>query len=295
MKKKALMLACCLAFSNAYAATNTVNQETFASTKKILQLPNGTNIAYTETGNPSGKPVLLIHGFTDNARSWSLMTPYLNQDYRIISMDLRGHGKSSAPECCYALQDLGYDVKLLLDKLGIQKAALVGHSLGSIVTQVVAERYPEKVSEIVLVSTTSGTSRTSGQDSWLATEIAKLKQPIDPDSQFMLEWYANPTEVNNDFLTRERRESANVPVNVWRSILAEMQVNEFGRNLKKIKAPALIIHGEKDPLFGKQDQEQLKTDLQAAKFIDYPNAAHNVMWEVPREVAENINSFLSSK
>jgi pimeloyl-ACP methyl ester carboxylesterase len=222
------------------------------------------------------------------------MTPYLNQTYRIISMDLRGHGKSSAPECCYTLQDLSYDAKLLLDKLGIDKAIVVGHSLGSMVTQVLAENYPERVSKVVLISSTADTDRVTDPNGWLATEIGKLKQPIDPNSQFMLDWYANPNEVNAEFIVKERIESAAVPVNVWRAILVETQTNEFGRRLNYLQAPALIMHGSKDPLFDAQDQDKLKLGLPKAKFIEFPNQGHNIMWEEPKAVAEAINAFISN-
>lgn len=294
MKKLIIMLACCAALSNVQAAVNPVDQQDFANSKLSVLLTNGTRIAYVESGNPNGPPILLIHGYTDNARSWSLMTPYLNQKYRIISMDLRGHGKSSTPECCYTLQDLSYDAKLLLDKLGIEKAIVVGHSLGSMVTQVLAERFPERVSKVVLISSTSETARVSDANGWLATEIGKLQQPIDPNSQFMLDWYTNPNEVNAEFLEKERNESAAVPVNVWRSILVETQTSEFGRQLKYLYAPALIMHGSKDPLFDGQDQENLKLGLPTAKFIEFPNQGHNIMWEEPKSVAEAINAFISN-
>lgn len=293
MKKLIIILACYLSLSNAQASTNPVDQQHFSDSKINLLLKNGSSIAYVESGNPNGPPILLIHGYTDNARSWSLMTPYLNQKYRIISMDLRGHGKSSKPACCYTLQDMSYDAKLLLDKLNIKKAIIVGHSLGSLVTQVLAERFPNQVSKVVLISSTSSTSRISDPSGWLATEIGKLHQPIDPNSQFMLDWYTNPNDVNAEFLEKERNESAAVPVNVWRSILIEIQTNEFGRQLNFLHAPVLVLHGSKDPLFDEKDQENLKLGLPSAQFIEFPNHGHNIMWEEPKAVAEAINNFIS--
>lgn len=62
------------------------------------------------------------------------MLPYLSKQFRLILVDIRGHGRSSKPECCYGRLDFAYDIKLLLDALEAQQADLVGHSLGSIIT-----------------------------------------------------------------------------------------------------------------------------------------------------------------
>jgi len=65
-------------------------------------------------------------------------------------VDIRGHGRSSKPECCYGRLDFAYDIKLLLDALEVQQADLVGHSLGSIITQTFAEYWPERTRRVVL-------------------------------------------------------------------------------------------------------------------------------------------------
>ena len=73
--------------------------------KKTAQLPDGVTLAYIDTGNPTGPPVVLIHGYTDNARDWAPLLPYLSKRFRLILVDIRGHGKSSKPECCYTRLD----------------------------------------------------------------------------------------------------------------------------------------------------------------------------------------------
>lgn len=69
----------------------------------------------------------------------------LSPNFRHIVVDIRGHGRSDKPECCYARIDFAYDIKLLLDTLKILKADIVGHSSGSLITQVLAEESPERV------------------------------------------------------------------------------------------------------------------------------------------------------
>lgn len=291
----ALLLAMTLFATQGHAQPQPVDQQRFASDKQQTLLPNGTTLAYYEAGDPKGPALVLLHGFTDNARSWSLILPYLDPRYRIIAVDLRGHGRSSAPECCYALSDMAYDIRLLLDRLAIDKASLVGHSLGSILAQTLAEQYPERVDKVVLVSSTSSTAELGKEGGWLATQIAALKAPIDPDSAFMREWYSNPLPVDPDFITRERTESAAVPLQVWRGVLHELQVSEFGRQLPKFKAPVLILHGGQDPLFDANAQAALRQALPKARFHRFTDAGHNLTWEYPQAAAAQINTFLGEQ
>ena len=107
-----------------------VDLDAFDAMKKTAALPDGVTLAYIDTGNPTGPAVVLIHGYTDNARDWVPMLPYLSKRFRLILVDIRGHGKSSKPECCYTRLDFAYDIKLLLDALSIRQADVVGHSPG---------------------------------------------------------------------------------------------------------------------------------------------------------------------
>src|ERR1035438_6659894 len=133
-----------------------IDLNAFDAKKMKLTLPDGEVLAYIDVGNPAGAPVVLIHGYTDNARDWVPLLPYLSKEFRLILVDIRGHGQSSKPECCYTRLDFAYDIKLLLDALGVQKADIVGHSLGSIIAQTFAEYWPERTAHVVLISSTGG-------------------------------------------------------------------------------------------------------------------------------------------
>lgn len=157
-----------------------VDLDAFDGMKKTVALPNSEVLAYIDTDNPAGPAVVLVHGYTDNARDWVPMLPYLSKRFRLILVDLRGHGKSSKPECCYTRVDFAYDIKLLLDALSIQRADIVGHSLGSIVAQTFAEFWPERTNRVVLIASTGGRppGSTGPPQFDFAAEIRKLKEPI---------------------------------------------------------------------------------------------------------------------
>src|SRR5271170_6022143 len=125
-----------------------IDLDAFDASKRSIVLPNGESLAYIDMGERSGTAVVLIHGYTDNARDWVPMVPYLSKRFRLILVDIRGHGKSSKPECCYTRLDFAYDIKLLMDALHLQSADFVGHSLGTIIIQTFAEYWPERTGRI---------------------------------------------------------------------------------------------------------------------------------------------------
>ncbi len=264
-------------------------QAEWVNAKKSIKLANGITLAYVEMGDTQGPPTLLIHGYTDNSRSWSLIAPYL-KGRRLLAIDLRGHGKSDAPACCYAYTDLADDASLFLDAMSIAEADVIGHSLGSLAAQLLAAQHPDKVGDLVLISSTTGFG--DGPGSWLWDNVTALKAPIDPNSQFMKDWYANINPVDEDFLTRERTESAATPLHVWTGVLWATAVNDLTLIAPLVKSPILVLWGEKDGLFDLSDQEKLEKAYPNARFEVFAGAGHNMFWEFPKDAATIINDFL---
>jgi pimeloyl-ACP methyl ester carboxylesterase len=279
----------------------TVDLDAFDAMKKSVALPDGMTLAYIDTGNPTGPPVVLIHGYTDNARDWVPMLPYLSKRFRLILVDIRGHGKSSKPECCYTRLDFAYDIKLLLDALSIRQADVVGHSLGSIIAQTFAEYWPERTDRVVLISSTGGRppGSTAPAQFDFAAEIRKLKDPIDPDSPFMIAWWDSPTPVNPDFIRRERQDSAAIPLEVWLAVLDEAlpgatAYSDLQSTLPRLKAPTLLIWGSKDPIMEEPVRKTLRDALPGAQVKIFEGLGHNPFWENPPAVARVINAFLAA-
>src|SRR3984957_15306245 len=249
-----------------------VDLNAFDASKRSIALPNGETLAYIDRGERSGPAVVLIHGYTDSARDWVPMLPYLSKRYRLILVDIRGHGQSSKPECCYTRLDFAYDIKLLLDALGVHKADIVGHSLGSLIAQTFAEYWPERTAHVVLISSTGGSppdlKKKPAFD--FAAEIRKLKEPIDPGSPFMIAWWDSPTPVDADFIRRQRKDAAGIPLRVWLAVLDEALSEKtlYGAlqsTLPRLQAPVLLIWGSKDPIIEVPARQSLIHALPAAK------------------------------
>jgi len=295
-----IALCACVGLASAAPTRPPLKQsldlDTFDGLKKVTLLPSGQRLAYIDMGNPGGPPVILIHGYTDSARDWLPLVPYLSVNYRLILIDIRGHGRSAKPECCYTLIDFAYDIKQLMDVLNISEADLIGHSLGSLISQRFAEEWPARTRRVVLISSTAGPKPCEPRkkpEFDFAAEIRKLKEPIDPESPFMIQWWASPTPVDPEFLRRQRRDAAAIPLSVWLAVL-DQGVNFEGlqQRLPRLKAKTLLIWGSKDTIMSEDGRETLRAGLPTAKVKTFVGLGHNPFWENPQAVAETINSFL---
>ncbi|MFZ0499919.1 MAG: alpha/beta hydrolase [Steroidobacteraceae bacterium] len=283
--------------ASATAAAMRVDLRPLDAARHTVALPDGITLGYVQLGDPRGVPVVLIHGYTDSDLDWAPLVPYLSPQLRLVLIDLRGHGVSSKPECCYTRLDFAYDVKLLLDALGIQRADIVGHSLGSMIAQTFAEYWPQRTARVVLISSTGGPPPGSGPrkpEFDYAAAIRRLKEPIDPDSAFMKEWWASPKPVDPEYLRRQRVNAAAIPLEVWLAVLDQGLVDsDLQRTLPRLRAPTLLIWGGADPIMEPAVRWTLRRALPRAKVVIFPGLGHNPFWEDPRACAAVINKFLA--
>lgn len=270
--------------------SNIPSQEDWVDAKQEVTLESGLDVSYVEIGTPDGHPVLLLHGYTDNSRSWSLLAPHLG-GRRLIAMDLRGHGDSEAPPCCYGLDTLANDVDRFMEKVGINEADVVGHSLGSMTAATLAAYYPDRVDELVLIS--SSTYMPKGASDWLWNNVPSMEHPLDPESEFIMNWYSNPTPVDEDFISRERAESAAAPKATWMGVLRGLTLTDWTPIASRIEAPTLILWGDQDGFFGVESQEHIQKTLPEAQHITYEGYGHNMFWEIPEKAGRDITDFLS--
>ena len=118
-------------------------------------LATGIRIRYAEAGDPAGDPIIMLHGYSDSWYSFSPIMPLLESRYRLLSLDQRGHGASDQPASGYGLRDLAEDVVAFMDEMKIERATIVGHSMGSLVAQQLGVIAPGRIDRLVLVG--SGT------------------------------------------------------------------------------------------------------------------------------------------
>ena len=122
-----------------------------SATVQSAQLGNGVTLQYVEQGNPSGTPVVLLHGGTDSWHSFDLVLPYLPASIRAFALTMRGHGDSSRPESGYRYSDFSDALAEFMDLVGLRSAVIAGHSMGASIAQRFALDYPERTLGLVLL------------------------------------------------------------------------------------------------------------------------------------------------
>lgn len=261
--------------------------------RSAARLPSGITLRYTEQGRANRPAVVLIHGYSDSWFSWSRILPLLPSAVHVIVPDLRGHGDSDRPRSGYGMRQLALDVLELMDVKGIERATVVGHSLGGLVAQQVALAAPERVERLVLVSTGASIHDIAVLAD-LRSAIDGLTDPVPQD--FIREFQESTVfaPVPPEFMDRIVAESSKLPARVWHELLKGMLDMPRTTDLRTIQAPALIVWGENDAIFTRAQQDELVT-LTRGTLRVYAATGHAPHWERPDEFARDLLGFLQSQ
>lgn len=263
-------------------------QSAWVESKKYVRVNEQIEMAYVEWGNTEEEPVLLIHGYSDNSRAFSEIAPYFTKKH-YFAIDLRGHGNSTAPDCCYYLGNLSEDVNDFMEKMKIDKASIVGHSLGSITSGIFASLYPEKVDKLILIS--SALKMDEGVLNWLYDTVTTIDYPIDPKSDFIQnDWAPNPN--GDEMLSYLQIEEAKMPRTAWVGLVKALEVLDWTRAARHITAPTLLMWGDQDQLMLENDQGDLQKAISHSVYKVYEGLGHSMYWENPEKASLDIIEFL---
>ena len=250
-----------------------------------------TRLPYVEHGDPDGVPVVMLHGVTDSWRSFEPVLPHLPDDIRAIAVTQRGHGDAPKPERGYLIEDMARDAVELLDDLGIERAVVVGHSMGSWVTQRIAIDYPERLLGVVL----AGSFKSAvARDTALAAELRALGDVPDPITyQHALEWQestvARPIDAGQmDVFVRE---SLKMPARIWTAAFNGFAEIDQREELAEMTVPALLVWGDRDAFIPRETQDELLETLSDARLQVYEGVGHAVHWEQPERFAADVAEF----
>lgn len=256
-------------------------------------LPNGLRLEYLEQGDPTGVPVILLHGYTDSRRSWERILPMLPNSLRVFALTQRGHGESDKPATGYAPADFAGDVIQFMDLLGVRQAVIVGHSMGSIVGRRIALDYPERVRGLVLegaFATLKGNQIM--EDFW--------KQAIEPlpDSvphQFVLDFQRSTLArpVPDWFFDLVVGESRKAPIQVWKGVIGQLVQTDFLAETAQIQTPTLILWGDRDAFAPLAEQKLLQSTIPGSRLVIYTGTGHGMHWEEPERFVDDLVKFVA--
>ncbi|WP_181991296.1 alpha/beta fold hydrolase [Hungatella hathewayi] len=274
-----------------------------------VKLDTGIDMAYMTCGPEDGTPIVLIHGATDSRNSWSQLAPILSDaGYHCFIPELRGHGKTSKPVPPvegYTVEQHTKDILDFMDKINLEHATIVGHSLGSIITQELLITTPERVDKAVLISSTASIVG-NPTVSWIlngdGTDFLGVngysKERKIPD-EFIKSWTSTSNEAE-DFQKAVYEHAKSLPYEAWYGIFKGCDQVDNTQRLSSVTAPVDVIWGTGDELFLKEDQELLQLSLSNADLqtLDINGATHNIHWDsknICQQVADEIIRFVNEK
>jgi pimeloyl-ACP methyl ester carboxylesterase len=164
----------------------------------------GLTLHYTDWGNEAAPPLILIHGGLDHSRSWDQLALSLRTNFHVIAPDLRGHGDSDwATGSSYSLADHVYDLTCMMTSLGLEAAAIVGHSMGGMVSLVYAGAFPEKVSRLAVLD--GVTNFPARRIKPIETRIAEWVAVLDKTARRKIHRYASVADAAERMRARNAR------------------------------------------------------------------------------------------
>ena len=260
--------------------------------RKDITLSSGITLEYVRRGDPSGVPVVFLHGITDSWRSFEWMLPHLPASINAHAVSVRGHGGSDRPAHGYEMQDFARDIDGFMERLGVRSAVVVGHSMGSGVALRLALDYPSRVRALVLIGAMASWRDNPAVDEVVKT-VAGFTDTVDPEftREFQLSTVATSVP---DIIDVAVEESLRVPARVWKEAFAGIAHADVSRDLTTIAAPTLIVFGGKETFVTRASQDELLRGIRGSRLVVYEDAGHAVHWDEPARVAREVAAFVGA-
>ena len=256
---------------------------------------NGIDVNYEIHGKEGAPWLVLSHSLACSVRMWDPQIAALQSKYRILAYDTRGHGATEAPRGAYTLEMLADDLSALLKALNISSAHYCGLSMGGMIGQTFALRYPGVFKTLSLADTTS---RYPAEAAPVWADRIKLAEAkgMEPLAQPTLErWFTEPfRKANPAVVDGIRKLIVATPVAGYVGCSHAIPKIDLTARIKDIKCPILVIVGEQDPGTPVAMAREIHDNAPGSKLVVLPQAAHLANLEQPAGFTRALQDFLSS-
>lgn len=245
-----------------------------------------------------GMPLLFIAGLASDSQSWLPVLDIFAEDFKTIIFDNKGSGRSDAPNLDYSIGQMADDAAMLLDHLDIESAHVIGHSMGGYIAQELAINHPDRIDKLVLVSTSTVSSKRNNQ--LFRSFLEKWRQGMDMELWFrdMLFWLFSPQKFDDkEFIDEFIQFLLDYPY--LQSITDfEMQIKAISNfdsreRLSEIDAEALVLVGEEDIMITPKESLALSCGISGESCeVHLPNVAHSMFLEDPYSSSKAAMDFL---
>ncbi len=255
---------------------------------------NGIEMHYEIHGKEGAPWLTLSHSLACSVRMWDEQIATFKDRYRVLAFDTRGHGASTAPSGAYTLELLADDLRALLKHAGIERTHFVGLSMGGMIGQTFALKYPGVLTSLVLADTTS---RYPAEAAPLWAERIKTAEErgMQPLVQPTLErWFTEGfRKARPEVVARVGQLILDTPVAGYAGCSHAIPKINLTSRLKEIKCPILVVVGEQDPGTPVAMAREIHDNAPGSKLVIIPNAAHLSNLEQPQAFDRALAEFLA--
>ena len=256
---------------------------------------NGISLAYSDRG--SGLPFIFLHAFPLNRTMWRPQEDALSSQFRIITVDLRGHGDSDAPLWHYTLDQAAEDVRALMDHLSIRQAVFVGLSMGGYILFALYRKYPDRVKGMVFADTRAQADTPEGREARFQLAQIAYRNGAAAVADIMIPKLLSPATVTTrpDLVRTVRAMIEGTQVSgIAGDLMAMAERPDSTPFLEGITCPAHIIVGELDQATPPSEAKLMADRIPGSRLTLIPNAAHLANLEQPEAFNRIVQDFASA-
>jgi pimeloyl-ACP methyl ester carboxylesterase len=241
---------------------------------------NGIELAYVHRG--MGNPLVLLHGYPLDHHLWDEVLPLLEDTFDLIVPDLRGFGESTTVDAPFTMDDYASDIARLLDMLGIQKAAIVGHSMGGYVALAFARLYPKRVRGLGLVSSQVLADPSDRKEGRYKSAADVEQNGIGSVVEAMTAKFTSDPRLQAFARTSMEKQKPAAYIGALKAMAERMDSTSL---LPSFTFPVVLIHGDADALIPIDRAREVKAALPNARLVEISGAGHMPMMEAKEKTA----------
>ncbi len=268
-----------------------------------LQTRDGARIYYEDRGK--GQPIVLVHGWMCSCKLWKKNVPELANEFRVVSLDLRGHGNSSKVLTGHTIRQYAADVRELIEHLELQNAVLVGWSLGGPVVISYYDQFGDdgRVHALGLVDTApfpfspahwnSHVLKDHNYDGLSATLAACTADPHKFAVAFTTRMFKQqPSDTDIAWIVAEMMKT---PPWIAEAVYSDFVMSDHARQLAAIKVPIIVFAGDSGVFCnGIAMGKAIADQLQQGTFIPFEDAGHILFYEQPQKFNVALTNFVNA-
>jgi 3-oxoadipate enol-lactonase len=244
---------------------------------------NNITLAFDRRG--SGTPLVLLHGYPLDHRIWLEVAPILKDRFDLILPDLRGFGGSSTVSNPYTLNDMASDIASLLDRLGVEKPAIAGHSMGGYVALAFARLYPGRVRGLGLVSSQAAADTPERREGRYKSAAEVAEKGVGIVTEAMSAKLSEDPRVRTFVHEMIEDQSPQALIGALKAMAGREDATPL---LSSFNFPVTVIHGTADQLIPVERAREIRNILPEARLFELEGVGHMPMVEASSQTAEGL-------